>query len=269
MSDSLPQESAGDDGGSVEFDLPCLRCGYNLRTLRVSGACPECGEEVGWTARMSSAARQRWTLCEIRTISLLLGWLVPALIAGTIAVWLIDYRLLPATWATWLIVFTLLELVLLLHVDSFIPGSKIASPMIAVGTGVVCGLVLLVGAFRQMSTVTEAIAGTGLVLAAVIVQLRVVDAVLAFCTCVRSNRIAVACSVLRAGGLVCVLCGYASVWLMQSRNWNDLLLGATWSIAWILLPIVAALYSGVMLTLARRLRMYRAMGVADDQTPDA
>lgn len=31
---------------TVETDRPCLSCGYNLRTLAVSGVCPECGQPV-------------------------------------------------------------------------------------------------------------------------------------------------------------------------------------------------------------------------------
>jgi hypothetical protein len=31
----------------IAIDLPCIRCGYNLRTLRADGACPECGESIG------------------------------------------------------------------------------------------------------------------------------------------------------------------------------------------------------------------------------
>jgi hypothetical protein len=32
---------------TIDFDLPCARCGYNLRTLPREGMCPECGEYVG------------------------------------------------------------------------------------------------------------------------------------------------------------------------------------------------------------------------------
>jgi uncharacterized repeat protein (TIGR04138 family) len=30
----------------IECDLPCERCGYNLRTRRVNQVCPECGSDV-------------------------------------------------------------------------------------------------------------------------------------------------------------------------------------------------------------------------------
>lgn len=35
----------------IESDLPCRQCGYNLRGLLSSGACPECGHAVAESAR--------------------------------------------------------------------------------------------------------------------------------------------------------------------------------------------------------------------------
>ena len=35
-----------DDDGRVAVDLPCVDCGYNLRTLARDGMCPECGRPV-------------------------------------------------------------------------------------------------------------------------------------------------------------------------------------------------------------------------------
>ena len=43
-----------DTDGRIDQDLPCLKCGYNLRTLLDDGTCPECGAsipemaEIGW-----------------------------------------------------------------------------------------------------------------------------------------------------------------------------------------------------------------------------
>jgi hypothetical protein len=36
---------------SVEDDIACIRCDYNLRTLRLDAVCPECGSPVGLTVR--------------------------------------------------------------------------------------------------------------------------------------------------------------------------------------------------------------------------
>lgn len=35
----------------VNFDRPCVGCGYNLRGLRMDGACPECGKPVADSLR--------------------------------------------------------------------------------------------------------------------------------------------------------------------------------------------------------------------------
>ncbi len=35
----------------IATDLPCLKCGYNLRTLPLAGRCPECGVPVERTMR--------------------------------------------------------------------------------------------------------------------------------------------------------------------------------------------------------------------------
>jgi hypothetical protein len=40
----IPVPQAGD---TVTADIPCRKCAYNLRTLSVAGACPECGTPVG------------------------------------------------------------------------------------------------------------------------------------------------------------------------------------------------------------------------------
>lgn len=36
-----------DDSGSINQDIACKRCSYNLRGLRLDGVCPECGTPVG------------------------------------------------------------------------------------------------------------------------------------------------------------------------------------------------------------------------------
>lgn len=39
----IPQDGRAE---SVSEDLPCVRCGYNLRTLAWTGRCPECGVDI-------------------------------------------------------------------------------------------------------------------------------------------------------------------------------------------------------------------------------
>jgi len=64
----------------VEHELPCLKCGYNLSTLRASGNCPECGlpvaDSVGtdWLEAAGAATRRRIAAaCELMAASLLMA----------------------------------------------------------------------------------------------------------------------------------------------------------------------------------------------------
>lgn len=39
---------------AIDRDLPCVRCGYNLRTLALDGLCPECGTRVALTITLGA-----------------------------------------------------------------------------------------------------------------------------------------------------------------------------------------------------------------------
>ena len=39
------------DNTPIEHDLPCIQCGYNLRTQLMGGSCPECGTPVSRSVR--------------------------------------------------------------------------------------------------------------------------------------------------------------------------------------------------------------------------
>jgi hypothetical protein len=41
----------GETTGTITRDLSCVYCGYNLRTLAITGRCPECGEPVATSLR--------------------------------------------------------------------------------------------------------------------------------------------------------------------------------------------------------------------------
>lgn len=104
---------------TVEHDLACVRCGYNLRMLQHSGRCPECGTPVVLTVELGSEfAKSRppyvrrlsgacWLLFLARTLpfaavlgELLLGdsgWtpmvLLPlAVLAYSLGLWLLAAR---------------------------------------------------------------------------------------------------------------------------------------------------------------------------------
>ena len=50
MTTDDPNDAGGDEAPVsdelIEADMPCLRCGYNLRGLKPVGQCPECGARI-------------------------------------------------------------------------------------------------------------------------------------------------------------------------------------------------------------------------------
>jgi hypothetical protein len=52
--------SASAPAGRVAVDLPCHRCGYNLRTLERWGRCPECGQFVRESLNMWFTGEPPW-----------------------------------------------------------------------------------------------------------------------------------------------------------------------------------------------------------------
>ncbi len=53
-----------DDTGRIAEDVPCCRCQYNLRTIHVGGACPECGTSIQFTIE-TYAGVHRWSLLHL------------------------------------------------------------------------------------------------------------------------------------------------------------------------------------------------------------
>ena len=47
-----------DADGRIDQDLPCLKCGYNLRTLFYDDECPECSTSVHEAARLTPDGRR-------------------------------------------------------------------------------------------------------------------------------------------------------------------------------------------------------------------
>lgn len=71
-----------DDGvHRLRQDLPCVGCGYNLRTLPHSGICPECGRPVSDSTRKGVLVAPREVLLTIRMGAKVLA-LLPLLAIG-------------------------------------------------------------------------------------------------------------------------------------------------------------------------------------------
>ncbi len=43
---TTPSDTAAAQNTPMDFDLPCIKCRYNLRSLTIDAACPECGSSV-------------------------------------------------------------------------------------------------------------------------------------------------------------------------------------------------------------------------------
>jgi hypothetical protein len=95
MTADSPQQKPSDTPAQrVETDLPCARCGYNLRTLAWESKCPECGAPVlrsglavGFRFRSRRAERRVGTGIAVLATGLLVETL--GIQAMTVATWLI------------------------------------------------------------------------------------------------------------------------------------------------------------------------------------
>jgi hypothetical protein len=68
---------------TIDADLPCFFCQYNLRTLALEGICPECGNPVQKCIRQGwlGFADPRWLARLRRGVTIML-WLIAAMILG-------------------------------------------------------------------------------------------------------------------------------------------------------------------------------------------
>jgi hypothetical protein len=58
----------------LDIDLPCIRCGYNLRGQEQSGRCPECGLKAYWSFRAPQKLSEypaTWVTAMARAVRLL------------------------------------------------------------------------------------------------------------------------------------------------------------------------------------------------------
>lgn len=81
----------------IETDLPCRRCGYNLRSLRAAGDCPECALPVELSTRSDRLcdANPRW----LGQLSVGLRIIAVCMALGEVVYWLDVYALpIPYQW---------------------------------------------------------------------------------------------------------------------------------------------------------------------------
>lgn len=72
-----------DESTRIATDLPCRRCGYNLRGQQPDGRCPECGESVAWSTGEESLCN-----CDPEWVNSLAGgttWLLWGVLAGVVS----------------------------------------------------------------------------------------------------------------------------------------------------------------------------------------
>ncbi len=92
MGSELPRARPAADGlGTLVADVPCRKCGYNLRGLSENTRCPECGVPVGLSLRgdLLRFADPDWVHQVARGLTIIL-WMIPiqlvvSLIVGILA----------------------------------------------------------------------------------------------------------------------------------------------------------------------------------------
>ena len=151
------------DGGSIEVDLHCLNCGYNLRGLFREGECPECGVFVGHSVHRSMLRYSNRTWLSLvrwgaRLICIGLAALLCVLVAITsLFLAVVRIELLPHMDPALYLVLGVCGLVLL------------ASPLVMfVGTWMICSAepkdTANAGKSRLLTTRLSALAAVGLLL---------------------------------------------------------------------------------------------------------
>ena len=80
----MPGQEPASSIGFVELDLPCVGCGYNLRTLAWESQCPECGQRVRASKRRADVTVESIRLAgRVAKISIAMTVLSAVSIAGS------------------------------------------------------------------------------------------------------------------------------------------------------------------------------------------
>jgi len=83
-----PPDAELEEETHVTSDIPCVGCGYNLRTLATQGSCPECGKPV--QTSISLAGLKQWPLnAEFACDMLVFGAVVVVAFGIGAVLWLI------------------------------------------------------------------------------------------------------------------------------------------------------------------------------------
>ncbi|UCE59921.1 MAG: hypothetical protein JSU63_21055 [Phycisphaerales bacterium] len=78
----MPESDSTPPLASLAIDVPCISCGYNLRTLSVSGDCPECGHTVRETLENPLVACSSESLVSLRIVAGMLIYAKPVLLVS-------------------------------------------------------------------------------------------------------------------------------------------------------------------------------------------
>ncbi|MCC7205546.1 MAG: hypothetical protein IT441_10735 [Phycisphaeraceae bacterium] len=75
-----------DAQGLLDADVPCVVCGYNLRSLTLAATCPECGSPVDGSARgdLLQFADQAWLARVTRGLTMLLLLVLAGIVLGMV-----------------------------------------------------------------------------------------------------------------------------------------------------------------------------------------
>jgi len=77
-----PEDVPRAGGVTIEHDLACVSCGYNLRTLSAAARCPECGSRVSKSLSGGVLEDDPAWLVKVRGGAVLLAWFTGLLLAG-------------------------------------------------------------------------------------------------------------------------------------------------------------------------------------------